>query len=78
MRAKAASFFQHPRWVAALVITMAVAVWSFSPHSIAVQIGRPFPDSFHTPNSLMHFICKDLVNTSAAKGGQELWSSTQA
>lgn len=56
MRAKAASFFQHPRWVAALVIATAVPILSFSLHSIASQIGRPFPGFIYTQPILLPFI----------------------
>ena len=56
MRAKTASFFQHPRWVAALVITMAATIWSISFCWMAGQIGCPFPNFFHTPSILLKFI----------------------
>jgi hypothetical protein len=56
MRAKAASFFRHPRWVEALVIAMAVTVWSVSVYSIAGQIGRPYPGFFHTRCIHLFFI----------------------
>lgn len=78
MRAKAASFFQHPRWVAALVIATAVTVWSISFYSIAGQMGRPFPNLFHTPSILLHFIPNNSLNPSRAKGGREPWQSKQA
>jgi hypothetical protein len=78
MRAKAASFFQYPRWVAALVIAMAVTTWSLSLHSTAGQVGRPLPNFFHTPGFLLKFIPNGLPNPSGAKGGREPWQSKQA
>ena len=60
MRAKAASFFQHPHWVAALVIAMAVTIWSYSLYSIAGLIGRPFSGFFHTPRIHLSFTCGHL------------------
>ena len=78
MRAKAASFFQYPRWVAALVITMAVTIWSLSLHSTAGQISRPFPNFLHTPSIHLKFIPNGLPNRSGAKGGREPWLSKQA
>jgi hypothetical protein len=60
MRAKVASFLEHPRWVAALVIAIAVTVWSISFYSIAGQIGRLFPDFFHSPRIHLFFICGHL------------------
>jgi hypothetical protein len=57
MRAKAASFFQHPRWVAALVITMAVTIWGFPLHSVVGQIRHPFPGFSYIPDILLFFIC---------------------
>lgn len=56
MRAKLSSFFQCPRWVVAVVITMAATLWSFSLYSIAGQIGRPFPGFFYTPDIPLPFI----------------------
>jgi hypothetical protein len=79
MRAKAPSFFQHPCWVATLLIAIAVTVWGFSLYAIGSQIGRPLPSFSHTPDILLHFIPKNLVNTSRAKGGhQPWWQSRQA
>lgn len=78
MRAKTASFFQYPRWVAALVITMAATIWNISFYWIAGQIGRPFPNFFHTPSILLKFIPNGLPNPFRAKGGSEPWQSKQA
>ncbi len=78
MRAKTPSFFQHLRWVAALVIAMAATVWSISFYSIAGQIGRSFPNFFHTPSILLYFIPNNSLNPSRAKGGREPWQSKQA
>ena len=60
MRAKAASFLQHPRWVAALVIAMAVTAWSIPFYSIAGQIRHSSPGFFHSPGILLFFICGHL------------------
>jgi hypothetical protein len=60
MRAKTASFFQHPRWVAALVIAVAVAFWSVPFYSTAKQIGHPFPGFFHTISIGLFLICGHL------------------
>ena len=60
MRAKTASFFQHPHWVAALVSAMAVTIWSIPFYAKAGQIGRPFPGLFHTPYILLFFISVHL------------------
>jgi hypothetical protein len=60
MRAKAASFFLHPRRVVAVVIAMALTVWSFSLYSMVGQIGRPLSDFFHSPRIHLFFICGHL------------------